>query len=130
MDAESPLAPELTRLVRQAQADLERSVTEAKLHDDPIRFPLAAISTTLEAIHRLFVDGSLALAQAAKASQSEAAASEIRRFTSDMRKELPRVIREGTWNGTQRVLDGLQAKHMLLPAGTFIAGAAVWAFLS
>jgi hypothetical protein len=71
--------------VHQAQAELERSVTEAKLHDDPIRFPLQAISTTLEAIHRLFVDGSLAIAQAAKAPQPTA-------LTDKQFQEFTRII--------------------------------------
>jgi hypothetical protein len=75
---------------------------------DPLRL---ALITTCEAAERV-----------ERASQSESVLAEHRRFTSDMRKELPRVIREGTWNGTQRVLDLLQTKHMLIPVGAFIGG--------
>ena len=67
--AESPLAPELGEMIRAAQAQIDRSVLEGKLLEDPIRFPLAALSTTLGALHRLFVDGTLTLSRTLDAAR-------------------------------------------------------------
>ena len=63
------LAPELTETIRAARAQLERSILEGRLQDDPLRFPLRAMSTTLDALHRLFVDGTLTLAATLKQAQ-------------------------------------------------------------
>jgi len=63
------LAPELGEAIRAAQAELEQAILEGKLQDDPLRYPLAALSTTLGTLHRLFADGTLTLSAALKAAQ-------------------------------------------------------------
>ncbi len=62
-------APELGETIRAAQAQLERAILEGRLQDDPIRFPLSALSTMLGALHRLFVDGTLTLEATLKAAR-------------------------------------------------------------
>ena len=68
-DQEPILAPELDAAIRAAQAELEQSILEGKLQDDPLRYPLAALSTALGTLHRLFADGTLTLSAALKAAQ-------------------------------------------------------------
>ena len=58
---DTPLAPELVQAIKSAQADIERAIHEAKLHDDPLGFTLIAQSNLLSVLQRLFVDGTLTL---------------------------------------------------------------------
>lgn len=62
-------APELEETIRAAQAQLERAILEGRLQDDPIRYPLSALSTMLGVLHRLFVDGTLTLEATPKAAR-------------------------------------------------------------
>jgi len=57
-----PNAPDLDKTIEAAQAELARAVQICSLRNDPLRHPLEALSATLGAMHRIFADGSRAVA--------------------------------------------------------------------
>ena len=57
-----PIAPDLDKTIEAAQAELARAVQICSLRNDPLRHPLEALSATLGAMHRIFADGSRAVA--------------------------------------------------------------------
>jgi hypothetical protein len=54
-------ASDLEATIDAAVADLDRSIMEAKLNEDPLRFALQAQSSFLRAIQRLYADATLTI---------------------------------------------------------------------
>ena len=75
------LAPELDGTIQEAIAELDRSIMEAKLTDDPLRLPLSALASFLRAQQRLYVDATLTVGQQIEAAKRPIAEEDIRRIT-------------------------------------------------
>jgi hypothetical protein len=56
-------APGLEATIDAAVADLDRSIMEAKLNEDPLRFALQAQSSFLRAVQRLYADAALTIGE-------------------------------------------------------------------
>jgi hypothetical protein len=98
MSAPAPigLAPELGGEIDRAIAEIERSVMEAKLTEDPLRHALHAQATFLRAVERLYVDATLTIGAHVAAAKQPAVTldmAEITRGASDrVIVELPDAI--------------------------------------
>jgi hypothetical protein len=94
------LAPELGETVRRAQAELADAIDQGGLRDDPLRFPLMAVSTLLGALHRVCVDFLLTLRQTLRASQQPApvlSPEAQRKLLGLIAADAGRVVREATY---------------------------------
>jgi hypothetical protein len=89
-------APELEATIEAAIAELDRSVTEAKLHDDPLRLPLTALASFLRAQRRLYLDATVTLAAQIEAVQQPIRAADIARLNAAAARhaagEMPRAV--------------------------------------
>jgi hypothetical protein len=75
------LPPGLDGTIQEAIAELEQSIMEAKLNDDPLRLPLSALASFLRAQQRLYVDATLTVGQQIEAAKQPISEEDIRRLT-------------------------------------------------
>jgi hypothetical protein len=86
------LTPELEATIEAAIDELDRSVTEAKLQDDPLRLPLAALASFLRAQRQLYVDATVMLAAQIEAVQQPISAADIARLNAAAARHAARQI--------------------------------------
>jgi hypothetical protein len=73
------LAPETGTVLRTAQEALQQEASKAEAVNDPTGPTLRALSVTLGAMHRLFVDGALTIATQIEQSKQAVPPEELRR---------------------------------------------------
>lgn len=88
--------PELEATIEAAIDELDRSASEAKLHEDPLRLPLAALASFLRAQRRLYLNATVTLAAQIASVQQPISAAEISRLNAAAARhaagELPRAV--------------------------------------
>jgi len=116
------LAPELAETIRAARAQIERSILEGRLQEDPIRYPLAALSTTLEALHRLFVDGSQTIAENVRLAQKPISDGDLARLENAAVTGADRRAAELARAHHRRTIALAAAILVVAAAGAFLVG--------
>jgi hypothetical protein len=120
--SEPALAPELEATIEAAIAELDRSIMEAKLNDDPLRLPLSALAQFLRAQRRLYVDATLTLAEQIKESKRTFADDEINRVANRLVQQVNMQIQR---TAMQRTIGGICVGALILfalCAGSYFYG--------
>ena len=72
------LAPEMSDIVAAARIELSRVETIGGLQNDPLHFAFRALSIHLDAMHKMFLDGTLILRQEIEAARQPVRDDEMR----------------------------------------------------
>lgn len=122
MTSQPAVAPEFEVAIEAAVAELDRSVMEAGLNDDPLRHPLAALALFLRAQRQLYVDDKAAREQQIAASRRPIGDEDMRRLTraaaNGAERRAAELARAANWR--TQLLGGIAA--LVLIGGAFGAG--------
>jgi hypothetical protein len=73
------IAPDVEADIETALTELDRSVLEARIHDDPLRLPLSALASFLRAQRGLYVDSVVTMQRSIEAARQPVRDDDLRR---------------------------------------------------
>jgi hypothetical protein len=118
------LAPEVGDVITEARSEMERLMQMGELQNDPLRHPIAALSVHLDALHKLFVDGTLTLASQIEAAKRPVSEEDIRRLTqaaaSGASQHAMYLARAANWRTLLIALLAVVAFGLLCVGGTWL----------